>query len=371
MIALANSWLLAFALSAAAALLDAFSGELSTARGALFGLVFVTAPLVYLALLSPQLPKSVFLPPLLFLVFSACGGMPLPLWLGFSQLDLAVSSIQLAVAGLALLRLRVTTGSWWLRRRAAPAIGRREALEFAAVCGLAVPLSLLVYAGASASAALHHFTGGFVRLEPRGIVAEERLYTRGAATIRLIPMVHVARSAYYDQIEASLPTDGGIVLAEGMTDRGERLRGDLSYAPVASALGLEAQEHALEPGRGHTVENADLDIGALSPETIELVESAAAVLAGETSERREAAWTRVNELVRTPGVLDRAAAEVIGMRNRHLLERIDAALERHSLIVVPWGAAHMPELEQGVLERGFEPSGKARRAVLLFGETGT
>jgi hypothetical protein len=371
LIAFANTWLWLFALSAVVALLDAGVGDsrlLAGARGATFGVVFLTAPVMYLSLLSPSLPKSAFLPPLLFLVFSICGGMPLPLWVRFSNLDLAVSSVQLAVAVLALLQLRVSVGRFWLPRTTATGIGGRELLEFSGVCLVAVPLAVLLYLGASVSAALDRFTGGFVRIEARGLVAEERAYARGASSVRLIPMVHVGRGAYYEAIEASFPGRGGIVLAEGMTDEQARLRDDLSYAPVASALGLEAQEHALRPGAGHAVENADLDIGALSPETVELVESSATVLAGETAEERAAAWTRANQLVRAPGVVERAAAEVIGMRNRHLLGRIDAALERYTDVVVPWGAAHMPELERGLLDRGFVRTATTPRAVLLFVE---
>ena len=371
MIAFGNSWLLAFAVSALVAVLDAWVGDsqlLAALRGALFGMVFVTSPVLYLALLSPQLPKSVFLPPLLFLVFSVCGGMPLPLWVRFSQLDLVVSSVQLAVAALAALRVRVGCGSWWLPRAGDSSVGRRQALEFVGICLVAVPLGLLLYVVSSASAALTHFTGGFVRFDSSGLVAEERRYTRGAATVRLIPMVHIGRPGYYEAISASFPESGAIILAEGMTDDEGRLRQDLSYAPVASALGLEAQEYALAAGEGRVIENADLDISALSPQTVELVESSASVLTGETAEERAAAWARVNELVRTPGVVERAAEEVIGMRNRHLLGRIDAALDDYSEIVVPWGAAHMPELERGVLERGFELSGSAVRAVFLFSD---
>jgi hypothetical protein len=370
-IAFGNSWLLAFALSALAAVLDAWVGDsllLAAVRGALFGAVFVTAPVLYLALLSPLLPKSVFLPPLLFLVFSVCGGMPLPLWVRFSDLDLGVSSLQLVVAVLAVVRVRVGCGSWWLSRAGDASIGRRQALEFVGICLVAVPLGLLLYVVSSASVAISHFTGGFVRLDSAGLLAEERSYTRGAATVRLIPMVHVGRPGYYEAIAASLPQSGGIILAEGMTDDRGRLQRDLSYAPVASALGLEAQEHALAVGDGHVVENADLDISALSPQTVELVESSAAVLSGETPEERAAAWARVNELVRAPGVVERAVEEVIGMRNRHLLGRIDAALDDYAEIVVPWGAGHMPELERGVLERGFELSGSAVHAVFLFSD---
>ncbi len=369
MIAFANTWLLAFTLSSVAALLDAGfdAGRLiALTRGGLFGVVLLTSPVLYLALVSPSLPKSVFLPPLLWIPFSLCGGMPLPLWVSFSQLDLAVSGAQFGVAILAVLRVRVSYGTWWLPVTGTARFEPRHALEYAAICGLAVPLALALYVSSSAAMLLDRTTGGFVRLDFQGIHAEERRYVRGDSTVRLIPMVHVGRAGYYDEVLESLPKEDSIILAEGMRDENDRLSRDFSYAAVASALGLESQREGLAHAEGHRVENADLDVSALSPETLELVESAAAVLSAPTPEERADAWDRVNDLVRSPGVVERAAAEVIGMRNRHLLERIDESLSRYALVVVPWGAAHMPELEQGLLQRDFKLDGRSSRAVVLF-----
>ena len=374
MIILGNAWLAAFLLSAVFGLLDGVFGAgpvgpvVAALRGSLFGVVVFGAPVVYLALLTTRLPKGVFLPLLLFIPFSLLGGMPLPLWVPFSRLNLAVSLVQITLVLVAMVRVQQRGGSWLLVRGESrePLVSRRSALEFAAVCGVAVPAALLLYVSGSIAMALDHFTGGFMRLESEGLYAEERRYERSGRTVYLIPMVHVAEGSFYRDVLASIPVEDSIILAEGMSDESGSLSDDLSYAGVASALGLEAQPEALAPGDAHHVENADLDMSVLSPETLELIDSAALVLAGEDPEERAQAWARVNELVRKPGVVERAADEVIGMRNRHLLGRIDASLEEYRHVVVPWGAAHMPQLERGVLARGFRLSGRQSRAVLSF-----
>ncbi|MBW2280601.1 MAG: hypothetical protein JRG82_07630 [Deltaproteobacteria bacterium] len=372
MTVLANAWLIAFLVSAVFALLDGVFASspagpvLAGLRGSSFGAVVLGSPIIYAALITTRLPKGIFLPLLLFVPFSTLGGMPLPLWIPFSRLTLALSLVQISLFLVAIVRVQQRGGSLLLTHSEdpGPLVTRRSAVEFVAVCVVAVPLALLLYVSGSLSMALDHFTGGFVRLEGEGLVAEERRYERGDRTVYLIPMVHVAEGSFYRDVLSSVPVEDSIILAEGMSDESGSLSGDLSYRGVARALGLQAQEDALEPADAHYVENADLDISALSPETIDLIDAAALFLVAEDPEQRAEAWARVNARVREPGMVERAADEVIGMRNRHLLGRIDASLEEFRHVVVPWGAAHMPQLERGVLARGFSLSGRESRTVV-------
>ena len=128
-------------LSAVFALFDGMFGAgpagpiVGALRGSLFGVVVLGAPFVYLGLLTTRLPKSVFLPLLLFIPFSLLAGMPLPLWVRFSRLDLAVSLVQTVLVGVAMVRVRQRGGSWLLVRGESrePLVSGRSALEFAAV----------------------------------------------------------------------------------------------------------------------------------------------------------------------------------------------------------------------------------------------
>ena len=54
-----------------------------------------------------------------------------------------------------------------------------------------------------------------------------------------------------------------------------------------------------------------------------------------------------------PEQLQAFQAEVVGLRNRHLVKEIEGAVGEFDHVVVPWGALHLPEIEQAVLAMGF------------------
>ena len=54
-------------------------------------------------------------------------------------------------------------------------------------------------------------------------------------------------------------------------------------------------------------------------------------------------------------------------RNGNLLREIDAALADYRRVVVPWGALHLPEIERGVVERGFRLEQPSRVRLADFG----
>jgi len=59
--------------------------------------------------------------------------------------------------------------------------------------------------------------------------------------------------------------------------------------------------------------------------------------------------------------------DILYQRNLHLLERVDAALERYERVVVPWGVLHQPGLEAGLLSRGFRLTSSEQRGFLPYG----
>jgi hypothetical protein len=59
--------------------------------------------------------------------------------------------------------------------------------------------------------------------------------------------------------------------------------------------------------------------------------------------------------------------EVLGLRNEHLTRELERALTEYERVVVPWGALHLPAIEQAVLDWGFEET--SRELHPLFGWT--
>jgi hypothetical protein len=115
------------------------------------------------------------------------------------------------------------------------------------------------------------------------------------------------------------------------------------------------------------VEVADVDASELSENSVEFVNALMAALG--SGDLREAAGAMRPYF--DPARVDDAVAaidELIELRNARLLEKLTVALGQYDHIIVPWGAAHMPGIERGVLDRGFELVERRPRRVVAFGD---
>jgi hypothetical protein len=115
------------------------------------------------------------------------------------------------------------------------------------------------------------------------------------------------------------------------------------------------------------IEHADVALSAFRPSTIEFLRLGLRLTAAPGDAEARSA---LQALVGGPDARDVYAGlleDVLYMRNRHLLERIDAALERHPRVIVPWGALHLAGVEAGLLARGFELASSEPRSFLPYG----
>ena len=53
---------------------------------------------------------------------------------------------------------------------------------------------------------------------------------------------------------------------------------------------------------------------------------------------------------------------IIEARNAHLIKELNKALEKEDTetVAIPWGAAHMPALEEDIIHIGFEKTGEGK-----------
>ena len=359
---LANAFLALLLADAALTLVDwvcersigiAFLGPL---RGLVaFGLGVCVFAVFTVLHVSPRYAIATFLPPCLLVSWLQLGAMPLPIWFGLRG---AVAVAALLQAGLALWLyrgVRARTGSWLFDEAslAGPNFSRARIGGFALFVVLGLLPGTALYLYWAAGAALSHFTGGFLRMDTQGVYAADRTYVHGADRVRLIATMHVASSEYYRQILATVPGDPRTVtLAEGVSDR-EHLLPGLDYSGVAATLGLASQSKEWSGWQGE-IRRADIDVSDLSPPTIEFLQKMTGVLDAMSSGdglRVAAAYSRLAEQHVDP---ERFFADVLEQRNAHLLREIEFALLDYDLLIVPWGAAHMRGVEQGVIDLGFE-----------------
>ncbi|HEX5055652.1 MAG TPA: hypothetical protein VFX02_04055 [Gammaproteobacteria bacterium] len=389
-----NLFVTGFALDAAVSTVDDVTrlllerNLLGAPRAILAFAVLFLSPFVYLACgLDSRLPKLWLLPPAVFAMWAGFGALPLPLFFEGAPLQAAASLMQLILAACVFAGLKKQTGDWLPPPEfyARPAWRLRSTLGFALGNVLLVPVALALLLASSAFGYLRHNTGGFVHFAADGVQLEERSYTRDGRTVRLIPMIHVGSAAHYRELSAVLADPEALVLMEGVSDREDLLKTPLSYSKMAGFIGLDVQEHMALPGRvleyedldtpgpahtdddGPDIVRADIDSSELSEETRQFIESVGALFDPEDSFlesfKRYSAWYQANM---TPELERAVFAEIIGKRNEALLRHLDRALPGHDLILIPWGAMHMPGLETGLIERGFSPAGSTRRLAIAF-----
>jgi len=272
-------------------------------------------------------------------------------------------------------------GTWWLPRRALAVRPAFRPLYTAGAVGLHLLLGPLVLAGILAllvAQSLTLSTDRFVSFDARGLLLEERRYGRDDREVVLVGMMHVGNPELYRELYRSFVRDSTVVLQEGITDEGGLIRSRLSYEPLAEALGLGVQPGIAQvldeidadgedaaSGWPH-LRHADVDAAEFSLTTLRFVEQMAGVL---DAEDLPAALRGFGSYLQSFDAEARLAVvhDVVGLRNAHVLGELDAALPEYRTVVIPWGALHMPGIQQALLERGFERVRAHRRLAVDYG----
>jgi hypothetical protein len=324
----------------------------------------------FLLLFVPQLPKRLFLAPIVFTLFFSFGafGLPVPFeWL---------SVVQLLIAAATLGLIRAATGHWLLSaaelRRKGHLVARTVLATLVTVVTLPLVTAgivVLLLAGE-----LEQQTAGSLDVTPTGVDVRERVLTKDGRTVVLKAMAHYGEDDFYRTLFDGLPPKS-VVLAEGLTDRDKRLRGFPTAAGIAKMLGLTQQPgmgsirdrqdqppsaRRAAPANLPDIVRADVDTAEFSDDTLGLLHDLADLYAGDVAEgiRKVVARTRAD-----PGVFTR---ELIDKRNAHVLAIFDEKAGDYTTIVIPWGALHMPGLEAGLKERGYRVESERTRPVVRF-----
>ena len=108
---------------------------------------------------------------------------------------------------------------------------------------------------------------------------------------------------------------------------------------------------------------ADVDVSEFSKSTIELLNLAARIHAEGI---RSPAFFEAILRGEDPAIGKQLWDDILIGRNRHLLEEIQTGLRESDVLVIPWGAAHMPGLAEGIREFGFTSSESKELQILQF-----
>ncbi len=346
---------------------------LSGLRGIVFVATLLLALVTYgLMGLTPMIPKRLFLPvtlfnPVVMLVF-----IPVTICC-YHRIQLVSWCLSLCqiVFGLGILCWLQggLTFRWPLvapQHLGARGFSWRNLAGFCVVNLLVVPPVAVASLALCAALAIDHFSEGFVALRPGGLTVQARKYVRAdGKVVRLIPMAHVGVADFYQQLAQSFPSNS-IILMEGVTDTQNLITNEVRYDRMAKALGVAEQEEAFAPAQGEIV-MADVDVEAFSTNTLGLLNLVMLIHAQGINA------DTIGKLMQSsppPGLeqqfVDGLFQDLLRLRNRHLLETLKTHLSESEIFIVPWGAAHMPEIAREIQKLGFRLAETQDYTVLRF-----
>jgi hypothetical protein len=337
----------------------------------LVGFLTVIAGLVIYALMgiTPMIPKRKFILVALFSPLSAL--VALPFWIYFAdRMQIVIWAISIFQVFCAVAILGMIQGGFIFRMPLVPA----ERLNsrgfswlnlggFVLVNAFVLLPAIAAYLFFCATLAVGHFSEGFVALHPGGLSVQVRKYVRNdGKSVHLYPMAHVADRNFYQTISQSFPTNS-LVLMEGVTDREHLLTNHITYTKMAATLGLSEQQKEFKPS-DEQMERADVDVKEFTPNTIGFLN---VVMRIHSNGLNAPALMELMTFSPPPGFEKELFDDLLRKRNRHLLDEMKKRFPETENVVVPWGAAHMPEIARELQKDGFRLEESRDYTVIRFG----
>jgi hypothetical protein len=208
-----------------------------------------------------------------------------------------------------------------------------------------------------------------------GINSTAREYHRRDQRIDLVGMAHIGEDRAYLDLFGSFAGESTLILEEGVSDEDGLIGEGLFYEAIAGRIGLDVQPsfEALlaEMPAGDAdaqlpdIRNADVDAKVFADDTIAVLDATARLYQSDRLAPALAEFqARLDEL--GPEATQTAFRDLIENRNAHLLSEIRAGLDDYQRIVVPWGALHLPGIEDAILGWGFEQTASSQRRITAY-----
>ena len=321
--------------------------------------------------LAPAIPKRLFLPLTLFNVAAGLVVVPCLIYC-YGRIEQVACIISYGQVVLGLGILYQVQGGWKLRwplvaetRLTGRPFSWRNLCVFLLVNVFVLVPLIVVYLAGCARLAVDHFSDGFVALRREGLVVQVRNYVRSdGKMIQLVPMSHIGEPEFYRQLAQSFPTNATILM-EGVTDDRNLLTNKISYQRMAASLGVAEQHEEFMP-RGEWV-RADVDVGQFATTTIDFLNL---VMLFHARGMDADTATKLMQYAEPAHFREQLFDDLLEKRNGRVLQEIKAQLARSEIIIVPWGAAHMPGIAKEIQKSGFRMVETHEYIAIRFGSAG-
>ena len=349
-----------------------FQSSMSIWIAALFVSVLFLAGIVIAAL-----PKRLFIGVNLLLLSRCALGFPLNIWLGNTAASqfatVAFLLLSLAYLVVSLGRFKSLASRPWMQ----PKHSIISTVAWLLIGFASIPVLITGYAYGA-----QNLLGRYTSISPKGVNLMETVLEKNGQRIHLVGMMHIGDGAYYSDLMKrinTVPPSGGkrLVLTEGVSDRNQIIPKDFAngktYERWAKMLGLESQKDLNSPApEGEptpdatpriTWQNADIDVSDLQEHHRKLlVEMLKLTSSADLSQMFSADAANISG----EQFEDLLMNGLILSRNDTLMERFTEAGDGFEEIYIPWGAAHLPDIEKRLLALGYQITGETTRPVMRF-----
>lgn len=389
---LANLFIILYILMAVVAILCGGAQLLGApaALGIIYNLlcgltIIVAIPLYFGLAFNRHLPRRTLIPLFFWLFWGLCGHWPLRELLGDGLL-LFSGAGQLTVGLLLLWLNRRRNGQSLLlipRQFVGNAFSGNGFIHFIIINICVIPLALILLIYFGLGTLITDQSSGFVQLQPTGLYMSDRVYRLGDKEVRLAAMIHLGQGDFYSDLASSLPQQGALILAEGVSDADGLLTESFSYGKLADSLGVATQQQLHFPGRLIDAEQllnptpemleetnllpADIDIREFDSRTIAVLNALARDILN--ADKPLTGYTAFNRWLQQemPADIDTIImSDLIDRRNHAVYGYLSQALPHYDTIVIPWGALHMPGIERKIMKLGFELQSEEQRKSIDF-----
>lgn len=209
-------------------------------------------------------------------------------------------------------------------------------------------------------------TKGFLGIENGHITSIEKVYKKGDKTVHLVPMIHVGDQKFYKEISQVDSDQKTLFLLEGVQDKNQLLK-NLNYDEFASKLGLDKQGDHYKPQatrkenqKNFTYIVADIDVSEFSDSSREFLKTTF-----ESFKNKNALEIFMMDSDKfSANEASQLAIDLMDKRNEKVLSEFKTHQEKFSKFYIPWGAAHMPDIERYFLKEGFSLVDTKERSVV-------
>jgi succinate dehydrogenase hydrophobic anchor subunit len=331
------------------------------------------------AIVYAGFPKRYLIPAVALVTARLSFAWPLTYWLDLRTASLLLDEF-LVLLGFVYLVASVKStamqGRPWFRWQHSLAMGVVTLLASI----LSLPAGVLGVANV-----IEDTSAGYVRLTLQGIQLSERIFEKDGRRVHLIGMAHIADGGFYDALNTSLaePIEGRrLVLLEGVSDREKILPQSFAsgetYRAMAEKLGLAEQalgfamqsdkpddgKNSLEAWaeRGVDFQRADIDVSELDPAYRDRL---VALLGAMGNLSLESFLSMPGDMT-AKELEDLMVEGLVKKRNAHLMEVFAEHVSDYAEVFIPWGAAHLPDLDRRLTALGYAPVAEHQRLGIDF-----